>query len=321
MRTKWIAGGLLSLAAGALLGGETLSLTFEKPQNLTAGAKTVNIRGGNSEGFLVCGKQGLTIPAETLVGEQGTLLFEFKQEKPSEKERVNRHLLTLRCKSRMRADLYMVHDSNTFRFHFGDLSGDVYHVVKPPFEYGKTYYAGIVWTGTRVQFYMDGKLIGDYKQPKKMENVMAINLGPFKDGWVAPEPWGDDTMFKKLKVFNIALTPADVAKECGIPLKNACSTYPGVMCVPSNRKKRRHRRQSPGAVLEIRGFPAGIDEISATAGKFPAPPGNSCSPRTTGTCIWGSPTRSPPETTSTPEPCARAARNRKSGGPNRLSSI
>lgn len=237
MRTKWIAGGLLSLAAGTLLCAETLSLTFEKPQNLTVGAKTINIRGGNAEGFLVCGKQGLTIPAETLVGEQGTILFQFKQDKPSEKERVNRHLLTLRCKSRMRTGLYMVRDANTFRFHFGDLSGDVYHVVKPPFEYGKTYYAGIVWTGTRVQFYMDGKLIGDYKQPKKMENVMAINLGPFKDGWVAPEPWGDDTMFKKLKVFNKALTPAEVAKECGISLKTASATYPGVMSVPSNPEK------------------------------------------------------------------------------------
>ncbi len=237
MKKNWIAGGLLSLAAGTLIGAETLSLTFENPRKLTFGAKTIDVRAGNAEGFLVCGKQGLTIPAETLTGEQGTLLFEFKQEKPVEKDRVNRYVMTFRCKSRMRAGLYFTYGAKNFRFHFGDLSGDVFHTVNPPFEYGKTYYAGIVWNGSRVQFFMDGKLIGDYKQPKKMDAPMAVNLGPYKDGWTAPEPWGDDTLFKTLKVFNHALTPAEVAKVCGASLKTASQSYPGIMSVPLNPEK------------------------------------------------------------------------------------
>ena len=235
MKKELILGALV-MAGGTIHAAQTLSLTFDRERTIELEGKEYRIPAGGN-GFLEVGKTGLSLPAQTLVGEQGTILFQFKLLAPSEEKMNPRYVLTLRCKSRMSAGLYIIEGPKYFRFSFGDRSGQIYHVMKEEFKYGQLYHAGIAWDGSRVRFYLDGRLVGDYKQPLKMEKISTLNLGPYRDGWMAPKNWGNDVFIKSVRTFNTMLTSQDVAKESGAVLKSAKELAPPLLTVPLNPEK------------------------------------------------------------------------------------
>ena len=235
MKKEWILGALV-IAGGTLHAAQTLSLTFDREKTMELEGREYRIPAGR-DGFLEVGKTGLSLPAQSLLGEQGTVLFQFKLLAPSGEKMNPRYVLTLRCKSRMSAGLYIIEDPKHFRFSFGDRTGQIYHVMKEEFKYGQLYHAGIAWDGSRVRFYLDGKLVGDDKQPVRMEKISMLNLGPYRDGWMAPKPWGNDVFIKSVRTFNTMLTSQEVAKESGVVLKSAGEAAPPLLTVPLNPEK------------------------------------------------------------------------------------
>lgn len=235
MKKEWILGALV-IAGGTLHAAQTLSLTFDREKTMELEGREYRIPAGR-DGFLEVGKTGLSLPAQSLLGEQGTVLFQFKLLAPSGEKMNPRYVLTLRCKSRMSAGLYIIEGPKHFRFSFGDRTGQIYHVMKEEFKYGQLYHAGIAWDGSRVRFYLDGKLVGDDKQPVRMEKISMLNLGPYRDGWMAPKPWGNDVFIKSVRTFNTMLTSQEVAKESGVVLKSAGEAAPPLLTVPLNPEK------------------------------------------------------------------------------------
>ena len=70
-----------------------------------------------------------------------------------------------------------------------------------------------------------------------MENISMLNLGPFRDGWMAPKAWGNDVFIKSIRTYNTMLTPQEIAKESGTVLKSAKELAPPVLTVPLNPEK------------------------------------------------------------------------------------
>ena len=106
MKKEWILGALV-IAGGTLHAAQTLSLTFDREKTMELEGREYRIPAGR-DGFLEVGKTGLSLPAQSLLGEQGTVLFQFKLLAPSGEKMNPRYVLTLRCKSRMSAGLYII---------------------------------------------------------------------------------------------------------------------------------------------------------------------------------------------------------------------
>lgn len=222
---------LLCCCASALFGTQTLNLDFSKNVSVDIGGKTINCPSTN--GYLVLGSHGYDFPADKLVGKQGTILIKFKQNKPEHNRPTNRSPFALRCNSRMTATLYITHDNiRQFTYGFGDRNEQVYVLVEPKYEFGREYWMGLSWNGRQVQFFSDGRLYEVRKQGAKMDNVDILHLGPYRDGWGSIPQSEDDMFVSALKVYNSALTPAEVATECGVKLVPSVEQFPGKLTVP-----------------------------------------------------------------------------------------
>lgn len=222
---------LLCCCAGILFGAQTMNLDFSKDVSVDIAGQTINFPSTN--GYLVLGSNGYKIPADKLVGKQGTILIKFKQNKPEHNRPTNRAPFTLRCNSRMTATLYITHDNiSHFNYAFGDRDEQIYCTVQPEYEFGREYWMGLSWNGRQVQLFSDGKLLETHKQGAKMENVAFLYLGPYTDGWNGLPNTEDDTFVRELKLYDSALTPAEVAAECGIKLVPSIEQFPGKLTVP-----------------------------------------------------------------------------------------
>ena len=222
---------LLLLCAVFAFGKSTLDIDFAKPVNPVINGKELALP--NTHGSLALGSQSIEFPAATLVGESGTILIKVKQEKPTAGLQQNRAAFTLRCNSRMTATLYMTIGSfDVFRFGFGDRNEQIYYEAQKPYQFGKEQWMGITWDGKTVQFITDGKVEVSYKQPIKMEKVRSLYVGAWQDGWNSLKQWPDDTFVSALKVFDNALSPAEIAAACGTKLQPSHVKYPGKMTVP-----------------------------------------------------------------------------------------
>lgn len=214
-----------------MFGAQTLNLNFSQDVSVNIDGQVINCPSTN--GYLVLGSRGYEFPADKLVGRQGTILIKFKQNEPEHNRPTNRAPFTLRCRSLMTATLYITHDNIThFVYGFGDLNDQTYLQVQPSYEFGREYWMGLSWDGRQVQFFQDGKLLEIHKQGAKMEHVSKLYLGPYSDEWMGLPNTEEDTMISELKVYDNALTPAEVAAECGIELVPAVKQFPGKLTVP-----------------------------------------------------------------------------------------
>ncbi len=212
-------------------GKATLDIDFAKPVNPVIDGKTIELP--ETKGFMTLGSQSLELPASKLVGESGTILVKVRQERPVDGLQVNRVPFTLRCNSRMTASLYMTVGSyDVFRYGFGNRNEQIYYGVKKPYQFGKEQWMGLTWDGRNVQFVNDGMVDVSYKQPIKMEKVCSLYIGSWKDGWASTKKWPDDTFISAIKVFDRALSPAEIAAACGTKLQPSHEKYPGRLTVP-----------------------------------------------------------------------------------------
>ncbi|MEI8247507.1 MAG: glycoside hydrolase domain-containing protein [Lentisphaerota bacterium] len=224
---------LLLLAAVPLTAQETLNLKFDRPQEVKIGNSAVKIDGSfTPDKFLAYGESGISLPAESLAGSSGTIFFKFKVEKFKEPVLAPRYLITLRTKGRLTLGFHTFPNNPLLHFSFTDQTNKYYFKTSQPLKFDQVYQAAVTWDGTTIRVYLDGILQAEAKQPAAVEKISNLNIGPYKDGWIAPKPWGNDCFAGELRTWNTALPPEAIAAVSGVESKPLAQSYPALLVAP-----------------------------------------------------------------------------------------
>ena len=101
-------------------------------------------------------------------------------------------------------------------------------------ELGRKYSLGVTWNGDVVRVYIDGVAVDSAIQPLPIRRakVTKLNLGPYKDAYRGPRVWGDDVTVFRLRTWDVARTPAEVAAESGEVFSPLVETDKMTLVVP-----------------------------------------------------------------------------------------
>ncbi|MBQ9366556.1 MAG: hypothetical protein IJT83_02155 [Victivallales bacterium] len=223
----------LLLISTLLFGAETLNLNFAKDREVTVDGKSYALDGTvTQDGFMAFGAKGFSFPVKGFLGDnQGSLFFECRFDEPLPPHNTMRTLVQIRTHSRLTVGFHSF-ASKKYVFAFTDRSSSFIHTFAAPYEPGHTYMLGFTWDGNKVRIYQDGHAIDEKEQPLPMAKVGDLNIGPYKDRWLAPKPWADDSAIKSLRIYDTALTPQEVAALCSVELKPLPETHPMHITIP-----------------------------------------------------------------------------------------
>ncbi len=224
----------------AALQKESLSIKFDRPQTIVGGQNSRVELGGHftPDGYWQFGKKGLAIPAHGLLGDAGTVVLRFRQDDFTEPKMKNRILLTVRNAGTFTLCIYTDLASQGKLFvAFADNSpaGNRYYFgsserIVP----GQPVTVAVTWDGERVKVYIDGVLQDDVKQPVPFPtaNLRHVFIGPYKDGWYDPAPWGDDSYVGFLGLYTRVLTPSEIIELAGVHPVTTAKAIPPVLMIP-----------------------------------------------------------------------------------------
>ncbi len=236
---KHIFGTALLAFAGTFsaFGAQTLSVKFNAPEEITVGGKVIPVRGSFKDGFFGLGSSGVSFPAAALglCGNRGTILFDFKLEKFEKDLMKNRYCVSLRT-SRQTSLLFWIQPVKPIcRVHFSDKEKNSRFDSKEQFVPGRVCRIGISWDGNDIRIYHDGILRGTVPQPLPLgSGVTRLCIGRFRDGYLDnTSPLPDDCLIANLKVWDSALTPEEIMKECGVKVVPAAEQHPQILSVPA----------------------------------------------------------------------------------------
>ncbi|MBR4665383.1 MAG: hypothetical protein IKO93_16075, partial [Lentisphaeria bacterium] len=213
-----------------------LDLKFDQAQEFDAGKKKIVFDGRIQDGMMFFGSKPYSIPAGNLNAAEGTLLAKLSMEKMDRASKGARYLVTLRTAGRLCISIYTL-SSRQCNFGFYDQRKNLYASNGKELKPGTVYYAAVTWNGSRVRFYMNGKLLQERKQEAQVKKFTTLNLGPYSDGWYKNKPWGDENRIGLLKVWNRELDPAEIQRECGVKTKSAQEQFPAQLIVPQALEK------------------------------------------------------------------------------------
>ena len=169
----------------------TLDLTLDRAQTFTVGGTPVALAGEFKDGFWIYGKNGITIPAEGLLGRQGTILYRFKVSEFRDEPLKARYLLTLRDARRVFFGPYMLSDAKKLYVAVCNYDEGIkdYPVVSEDIRRDEPYTFAAAWDGTSLRLYLNGLLVEEMKQKFPMPDAFrSLYLGPYTDGWTNPPP-------------------------------------------------------------------------------------------------------------------------------------
>lgn len=165
--------------------------------------------------------------ARSLVGpNRGSLFFDVVFDEALPPRQGLRTLMTLRTASRLTLGFYAF-GNERLQAVFTDNTAAIFRYDFPkPLEHGRTYRLGLTWDGEAVRIYMDGRVVASALQPMPLrpEIVRKLYLGPYKDSWHGPRVWADDVHVSRLRVWDEARAPAEVAAEAGLALAPLAKT-------------------------------------------------------------------------------------------------
>lgn len=230
MRTRSFA--LILLCTLTAFAAETLRLRFDQPGTLHAGQTELALDNRSADGWLY-GEKGLSLPANTLLSNNaGTVFFRFARTDFKEPLLVPRYILTLRTHSRLTVTLSLYANNAGLNFGFSDRTSGLHYRHTEPLPAGHHVDLAFSYDGKTVRFYIDGMLRKEGPQPVPIENLHMLNLGPYRDRWLAPQPWGNDSVARELRTWNHTLTPAEIAALSGAELKPLTDIRPQVLTIP-----------------------------------------------------------------------------------------
>ncbi len=226
---------LLSLCVAICRATETLSIDFTGSRNLEIAGKQYTIDGNFSDGkFIAIGSRGISLPGANLVGDnKGSIFFAFKISEMQPPVNIQRILLALRTNGRLTLG-FNYYGDKSIQFAFAELTNGILFKFPVTLEYGKEYNLGCTWDGTVVRIYLEGRMIAEKEQPHALtkDRVRNFNIGPYKDAWFAPRAWADDTFVKSLRIYDEAMSPADVAKLYNVEFQPIAKSHPQFIGIP-----------------------------------------------------------------------------------------
>ncbi len=190
--------------------------------------------GGVERGFGPA-DSGWSTNAASLVGENcGSIFFDVRFAKPEPSAMGQRTVMTLRTASRLTVGLY-AYGNSRLQFSFSDRAHTFRHDFKERIELDRTYRMGVTWDGEAVRFYIDGRVVVSSLQPAAFRPgiVRNLNLGPYKDSWHGMRTWPRDVFISRIRTWDVARTPAEVAKEEGIAFRPLSATHTARLTIPS----------------------------------------------------------------------------------------
>ncbi len=177
---------------------------------------------------------GWATNAAPLVGEnRGSVFFDVRFETPDPAYMRQRTVMSLRTASRFTVGFFS-YGNDTLQFSFGDGDRRFLHTFPEKIARGRTYRLGVTWDGDAVRIYRDGRVIVSALQPQAFKPgiVRKLYLGPYADGWFRITPWSKDVFVSRLRVWNEARLPAEVAAEAGIEFRPLAETDAPRLTVP-----------------------------------------------------------------------------------------
>ncbi len=184
---------------------------------------------------LSIGMEGKSWAASELVGDnKGSVFFDVVFSKVADQGVVQRVLMHLRTYGRLTL-AWNAYRNETLQCELTDQS-KTYRVTfkEHKIKLGHKYSLGVTWDGDVVRVYIDGVAVDSGVQPLpiKKEKVSKINLGPYRDKYRAPRRWADDIVIERLRVWDVALSPAEVAKDMGIEFEPLVKSNKAFLVVP-----------------------------------------------------------------------------------------
>ncbi len=221
----------------------SLDVKFDSTKTIDAGGYKVNLTGpfvkteDGGTGLAYGTKELPRIPADTIMGKDGTIIFTFMV-KPRKKENLlkNRMLLAVRGKGRERIFFYQTGGREYVLFTLKKYISR--HAVRSlqPVKFNRWYQAACTWDGSTVKFYLDGKLQAEFKQPYIPEypkRSSFIHFGPYVDRCTNPKPWGEDScIVRDLKVYKRALSMKEIMLAAGLKPVDKTMTYKSFLNIP-----------------------------------------------------------------------------------------
>ncbi len=181
----------------------------------------------------------LQVPVRGRIGETGTIVWQFAL-KPFQafQGTPRRPMVTLNTSSRIKAGFSTGANvvPPSVQYSFGDDRLSL-HYVQNNLEFNKLYTAAMSFDGSRVRCYLDGVLIHEGSQPIPVEadQWRDLFIGPVKDGWINTGTWNEDTMGKRIQLFNRVLHAPEIAELSGLQAVDISVRYPNFLSVPEMR--------------------------------------------------------------------------------------
>lgn len=261
-----LQAAVFSLASlGASASPPSLDLTLEGPRELALGTETIKITGPFAKapdgrpGLAVGRTQNvLRIPAHTIMGETGTIMFTFMS-RPVKPENMllARIILVLRGEGRERITFGQPGASQVLQFSFRRFTDPHTFQTPAPIEFDRWYQVACTWDGALVKLFLDGVLQTEFPQPyvpKFPAGATFLYFGPYVDGYTNPAPWNEDScLIRDVKVYKQALPPEAIMAAAGRKVVDASQAFKSFLAVPHVATPARDRRQAGG-----RGLAAGI---------------------------------------------------------------
>ena len=235
MRRYSVPLAILLFCAVFCAATETLNLDFTRPSEVRIAGKQYLFDGNFLEGkYIAIGSRGYSFPAAALVGNnKGSIFFAFKIGEMLPPLNIQRPLLTLRTASRFTLGFNYYH-AKDIQLTCAELTNGIIFQYPERLTTGKEVNLGCTWDGNVVRIYLEGRMIAEKAQPAALptEKLRNLNIGPYKDSWFAPRAWADDTFVKYLRVYDEALTPAEVASMFNVEFKLLAESHPQSICIP-----------------------------------------------------------------------------------------
>lgn len=245
MRTAVAFFLLATVSLFATIPEAKLSLSLGHPQELTLpGNKKLKIDGDFVDGkYLLLGGAkadgksplGLSIPVEDMLQKQGTVLVKARF-RALDGSNAGRYFLTLRAASRMTAGFVLWPEKQLLQFGFGNRAKQFHWRYAKKIETERDVWLGFSYDGTTVRIYVNGLMVAEKPQPLEPDaKIRFLHLGPYADGWARPPVGAKDQLFAEIRIWDAALTAAQVAELCGAKVPALNETHPMTLTVPAIR--------------------------------------------------------------------------------------